>query len=112
MHLTRRSLEERHSEGGVEYHMISSDGCFINKQRPYNSYVQQYVVSFEWRDRMIPEGSLVQIRGIKYVYLIEKGLKRPFNGGKQFLAAGYSFDDVKIIDQLLFNLFPDGPLLG
>ena len=54
----------------------------------------------------------MQIRATRYVYLIENGLRRRFNGGKGFLAAGYSFDDVKIIDDLFFNLFPDGQSLG
>ena len=75
-------------------------------------FIQQYIVSFEWRDSLVPEGSLVQIKGNRYVHLIEKGLKRPFNGGKGFLAAGYSFDDVKYIDELVFTLFPYGPHLG
>eukprot|EP01036_Dinobryon_divergens_P034631 gene34631-44769_t len=94
-----------------EFHLWSNVMCVL-REDPWRSVIQKYVVSFEWRDSVVPEGSLVQIRGNRYVHLIEKGLKRPFNGGKQFLAAGYSFDDVKFIDELVFNLFPYGPHLG
>ena len=108
--VARRSLEDRHSEGGSPL-FLSNYGTILLVTVFILLSILQHVVSWsDIRNRLVPDGSLVQLRGSKSVYLIENGQKRAFKSGQGFLAAGFSFENVKAIeDSALFNMYPDGP---
>ena len=54
------------------------------------------------------DGSLVQEQGSPVVYVISNSRKRPFGSSSAFLALGYRFDDVIVIDSATASSIPTG----
>ncbi len=61
--------------------------------------------------RSYPDGSLLNVDGDKYVWLIENGLRRQFVNRSVFLSRAGSFDKVLTINRTELLKYPEGKLI-
>ena len=69
--------------------------------------MQEYVVSFAWRDYKVPEGTLIRFADdTERIFLIQNGRKRQFESGKAFHNSGNDLKNVGVVDNIFDLLFP------